>query len=179
ALDATSAFSSSDLLQISQKSATKACERDLASIRSAILTTGHPLVLMEATGLLNTITPVTLLKQLCLSNRKDLATRWKTRLVQYAILLQSAQLATRMLRFLRDKRMHLLNLEAQSKREWDPLKHPDWILVEIDANISIRQHQADMAVEMIRPPEEQNSIMQLNMGEGKSSLPTPPQHSRE
>ncbi|PVF94398.1 hypothetical protein CPB86DRAFT_818033 [Serendipita vermifera] len=172
-LDPTTPSPNSDLLQISQKSAIKAYERDFNSIRDAILTTAQPLSLMEATGILNMITPITILKQLSLSNRVALSTSWKVRLVQYAITLQSAQQVTRMLRFLREKRMHLFKFEAQNKRKWDPFKYPDWILVEIDANISIRQHQADMAMAMMEPPGDKNSIMQLNMGEGKSSVIVP------
>jgi hypothetical protein len=161
---------SADLIQSFQTSVQRVCEQSFASIHGALLNAGYPQNLLEATGVLSTITPVTLLKQLSLSNRVDLPNRWKNRLVQYAMTIQKAQTANRMLRLRQDDHMHLLNLEIQHQREWDPLNHPDWLLVEIDADISIRQNQADMAMEMIKPPEDRNSVMQLNMGEGKSSV---------
>ena len=48
--------------------------------------------------------------------------------------------------------------------------HPDWLL---ESNISIRQVQAQIAKEMISPSSSANSVLQLNMGEGKSSIIVP------
>ncbi|KAI7909537.1 hypothetical protein M9X92_011577 [Pyricularia oryzae] len=47
------------------------------------------------------------------------------------------------------------------------------LLMEIEGKITIRPIQMRIAAEMISPPGRQNSIMQLNMGEGKSSVIVP------
>jgi hypothetical protein len=53
------------------------------------------------------------------------------------------------------------------------LDHPDWLLLELENNILIRPEQAQIATEMISPSSGSNSIMQLNMGLGKSSVIVP------
>src|SRR5690606_708337 len=46
-------------------------------------------------------------------------------------------------------------------------------LLEIESNLMIRSAQADIAKEMLNPTSGKNSVMQLNMGEGKSSVIVP------
>ena len=50
---------------------------------------------------------------------------------------------------------------------WQPLDHPDWLLLEIDANILIRPTQVDVALATIFPASESNSLLQMNMGQGE------------
>ena len=61
--------------------------------------------------------------------------------------------------------------EAQDsgRQNWDIQEHPDWLLFEIENNLVIRSRQIQVATEMISPYSRQNSVSQLNMGEGKSS----------
>ena len=59
------------------------------------------------------------------------------------------------------------------QRDWDPTIHPDWLLIEIENNISIRRVQVQIAQEMISPSRGINSTLQLNMGEGKTSVIVP------
>lgn len=61
------------------------------------------------------------------------------------------------------------NREIRHGRERQPVGDPDWLLVEIDADICIRSDQMDVAKAMITP-NDGNTVMQLNMGEGKSSV---------
>ncbi|RAK78064.1 uncharacterized protein BO72DRAFT_477000 [Aspergillus fijiensis CBS 313.89] len=56
---------------------------------------------------------------------------------------------------------------------WDYMRYSDWILVEIDANMQIRQEQVTVALEMITPTSGSNSVLQMNMGQGKTSVITP------
>ncbi|KAG8739715.1 hypothetical protein FRC10_005234 [Ceratobasidium sp. 414] len=51
--------------------------------------------------------------------------------------------------------------------------HPDWLLVQIDGNFSVRTIQTQVASEMISPSSAASTILQLNMGEGKSSVIVP------
>jgi len=46
-------------------------------------------------------------------------------------------------------------------------------LIEIEANVMIRPEQYNVAVEMISPASQQSTVLQLNMGKGKSSLIIP------
>jgi hypothetical protein len=56
---------------------------------------------------------------------------------------------------------------------WDPLIYPTWLLLEIENNITIRKRQAEVALRMIEPEDGENAVLQLNMGEGKTSVITP------
>jgi hypothetical protein len=67
----------------------------------------------------------------------------------------------------------LSELENPGHQDWDPMLHPGWLLLEIENNILIRQDQALVSREMISPSSGSNSVMQLNMGLGKSSVIVP------
>ena len=56
---------------------------------------------------------------------------------------------------------------------WNPEKYPDWLLLEIDANIMIRPVQAEVAYQTASPASGSNSVLQLNMGQGKTSTIIP------
>ncbi|KIJ64285.1 hypothetical protein HYDPIDRAFT_28722 [Hydnomerulius pinastri MD-312] len=50
---------------------------------------------------------------------------------------------------------------------------PDWLLIQLEGNFLIRRIQAEVASEMISPQSCEGTAMQLNMGEGKSSVIVP------
>nr|WNZ75847.1 hypothetical protein [Trichoderma harzianum] len=57
---------------------------------------------------------------------------------------------------------------------WNPMdEDPDWLLLEIDSNILIRTDQIDVARAVINPSSGQNSVLQMNMGRGKTSCIMP------
>jgi hypothetical protein len=151
-----------------QKNTKEECAVEFCRLQSALL--HHNYALLEIAGILPAVTPISLLQQLSLINRKDLPENWKGQVVQYGVKLHDAKRAERMMRLFDAKQYSFLRLELQYRRQWDPLEFVDWLLVEIDTNLSIRPSQADMAKEMMCPPETQNLVMQLNMGEGKSSV---------
>ncbi|KAI1500635.1 hypothetical protein F5X99DRAFT_429300 [Biscogniauxia marginata] len=53
---------------------------------------------------------------------------------------------------------------------WDPMKYPESLLLEVESGIMIRDVQEEIAAHMRTPPNNKNAVMQLNMGEGKSSV---------
>ncbi|KAK0717274.1 hypothetical protein B0T26DRAFT_775322 [Lasiosphaeria miniovina] len=57
--------------------------------------------------------------------------------------------------------------------DWDLLEYPEGLLLEIEQNITIRPVQNKIAAAMRSPPGNKNAVMQLNMGEGKSSVIVP------
>lgn len=65
--------------------------------------------------------------------------------------------------------------ETQPHSNWRPCEHPEWILFEIEQNISIRPIQIKIAQRMMDPPNTitKHSVMQLNMGEGKTAVIVP------
>ncbi|KAK1509356.1 uncharacterized protein CCOS01_15450 [Colletotrichum costaricense] len=56
---------------------------------------------------------------------------------------------------------------------WQPSEHPDWLLLEIEANLMIRPDQVDVALATISPASGCNSVLQMNMGQGKTSCIIP------
>ncbi|KAL8690285.1 MAG: hypothetical protein Q9218_004235 [Villophora microphyllina] len=58
-------------------------------------------------------------------------------------------------------------------QHWNAVERPEWLLLEIDNDFLIRKLQVSVALEMIHPSGNCNALMQLNMGEGKSSVIIP------
>jgi hypothetical protein len=54
---------------------------------------------------------------------------------------------------------------------WKPIEHPGWLLLEIEANILIREDQVDVALATMSPVSRSNSVLQMNMGQGKLAPP--------
>lgn len=78
-----------------------------------------------------------------------------------------------MLKLFEANDMVRLSRELSYIRTWDPKQHPEWLLIEIDGDFSIRPEQASLAAKMLVPDNRDNAVMQLNMGEGKSSVIIP------
>ncbi|USP78848.1 hypothetical protein yc1106_06122 [Curvularia clavata] len=56
---------------------------------------------------------------------------------------------------------------------WSPLKHTDWLLLEIDGDVLLREEQVEVALATVLPPSGRNSVLQLQMGKGKTSCILP------
>ncbi|KAH0276074.1 hypothetical protein KCU91_g4106, partial [Aureobasidium melanogenum] len=89
--------------------------------------------------------------------------------------IASLQRAERMLVLYKKQNYNSLRKELRTpgREGWSAGEHPSWLLLEIENNITIRPLQAKVAKEMMFPKSETNSVMQLNMGEGKSSVIVP------
>ena len=68
----------------------------------------------------------------------------------------------------RDQHKLLEAWQNAGHENWSPLDLPDWLLLEIDSNILIRREQIDVAHAIISPASGKNSLLQMNMGKGKS-----------
>lgn len=107
--------------------------------------------------------------------QKDQWTRlpsvWKQRVVEYGLAIAELQRADRLLSCHEtDLVKELRNVGHES---WNPSTNPEWLLMECESGLLIRQVQQDIANLMMTPPLDQNATMQLNMGEGKSSVIVP------
>ncbi|KAI0025868.1 hypothetical protein F4780DRAFT_774718 [Xylariomycetidae sp. FL0641] len=99
----------------------------------------------------------------------------KRSLVNFGLVITRLQWLTRIRGALKrdDKRAVTLELRNRGHDNWEPLEKPDWLLMEIDSNILIRAEQVDVANAIIAPRSGMNSVLQMNMGQGKTSVIVP------
>ncbi|EGR48358.1 uncharacterized protein TRIREDRAFT_62633 [Trichoderma reesei QM6a] len=89
-----------------------------------------------------------------------------------AELQRLRRLRTAILR--RDQRGVEEELRNVGHENWDPAEeNPDWLLLELDSNILIRADQINVARATLNPASGENSLLQLNMGRGKTSCILP------
>ena len=133
-------------------------------------------LMLARSGLWPRISPRNLLEQLTLSQRHGLSAPWKKKLVDFGQAIAMLQRARRLSEL--SSQEHRAEYEREANNDgrsgWDPLENPDWLLVELESNLRIRPVQAEIAMEMLQPKSSQNCVMQLNMGEGKSSVSVVP-----
>ncbi|KAF8309218.1 hypothetical protein DL93DRAFT_2158528 [Clavulina sp. PMI_390] len=101
-----------------------------------------------------------LLTQLSLPDRTNLHQGWKLCLTEVAHSILMLQQARRLLAYVVGKDFLLLNKELAASAC-------------VDGNFLARPLQLSVARNMLRPPSRENSIQQLHMGEGKSSVIVP------
>ncbi|KAI9166341.1 BTB and MATH domain-containing protein [Paramyrothecium foliicola] len=130
-------------------------------------------VILTSGGFHPTISPVFFLQQLRNSNWSKLSKPWKDAIIEYGLAITALQKAKRLIQYQGDPIDLLRELENDGHLEWSPYEHPEWLLVECESEIMIRPAQQQVARQMMHPPKGNNAVMQLNMGEGKSSVIVP------
>jgi len=141
-------------------------------IMSSIVPQAENERMLAKSGLWPHISPRSLLERLTLSQRHLLSASWKGKLLDYAQAIAMVQRARRIseLSCEENRAEYEREVNNDGKSDWDPMENPDWLLVELESNLLIRQVQAEIATEMLEPGSKKNTVMQLNMGEGKSSV---------
>ncbi|KAF8492828.1 hypothetical protein F5888DRAFT_1857202, partial [Russula emetica] len=125
-------------------------------------------------GLWPRVTPRSLLHQLAQDHIATLPDRWKAVITRYAVFLLKYQQSRRLLELSsRQKHEELFREIDSMRRNVLAESTPDWLLVQIEANLVARPVQVAVAREMISPSSKRNISLQLNMGEGKSSVIVP------
>ncbi|QPH02366.1 hypothetical protein C2857_006575 [Epichloe festucae Fl1] len=125
-----------------------------------------------ATSQLPPVCAYSLLQQLMVPGH--LPPRWKVQLTRFADRVTQVQSCDRILKATKASSSSFLKeLQCLRPRQWDIEKHPEWLLFEVENNLRIRDTQAEVAQEVMSPRDAKNSILQLNMGEGKSSVIIP------
>ncbi|KAK2801761.1 hypothetical protein FQN51_005126 [Onygenales sp. PD_10] len=121
------------------------------------------------------ITPITLLEQLRTTSVVNFGKKMKDALIDYAVAITSLQRLLRMEDAHYKKNWQMLSEEHRNigHGNWEPSQYPDWLLFEIEANILIRDDQVDVALATISPTSGSNSVLQMNMGQGKTSCIIP------
>ncbi|KAL8767206.1 MAG: hypothetical protein Q9209_006211 [Squamulea sp. 1 TL-2023] len=127
-------------------------------------------------GLLPVLTPLTVLQILRNGGRAKNRGTIQAHLLSYAKSLVNLQ------QLLRIQDAHLQDDKIQLASErgnvahtgWNPEDNVDWLLLEIDFNLIIREDQLHVAQAMIASPSTtSNFVLQMNMGQGKSSVIIP------
>ena len=134
----------------------------------------HEKVVREA-GLWPALTPQSFLQLLSVHDSSLIDNRWRRCLVAFAEAMALHQRSERLLKLSGHKDVNGFFKEAEERgrENWDPLEFPAWLLMEVENNFSIRKIQAQVAQEMISRKPVGNFVLQLNMGEGKSSVILP------
>lgn len=124
-------------------------------------------------GLWPSISTVTLLEYLRSSVSISLfGDSMREALVAYALSITNLQRLIRIEEAIM-KGLKAKALEEQGNRgheNWNPIERSDWLLLEIDANILIRPGQVDVALATIAPASGANSVLQMNCGQGQSTI---------
>ncbi|KAK8093106.1 uncharacterized protein PG998_014507 [Apiospora kogelbergensis] len=120
-------------------------------------------------------TRITLLEQLQSHVRLSLDSGMKRMLTDLGVLITTLQKLRRMQGALIQGRndRFLEELSNEGHVGWNPVEYPEWLLIEIDSDLLIRPDQVKVAHAIISPKSERNSLLQMNMGQGKTSVVMP------
>ena len=140
-------------------------------VRTHLQLTLHTLA--QKARMLPRLSPTSILSYLAFGKVGDIPFKWKGSLVSYGLSLVALQRAERLVASATNTADLLGEIENPGHQDWDPMLHSEWLLLEVESNISIRQEQAQICNEMVSPSSGLNSVMQLNMGLGKSSVIVP------
>lgn len=100
---------------------------------------------------------------------------WRATLLALAETMSSLRRSERLLAYYDQNDVNNFFKEAENGPGdgWDTEAAPDWLLFEIENDLTIRQPQAAVAAEETSPSPPGNAVYQLNMGEGKTTVITP------
>lgn len=146
------------------ESALAQCEKHMEDAFRVIQGTLAPLRevddLMDMAGLWPCISPISLLQQLSTNGSVKLSTPWKRALISYGKAIAGFQRSERLLTYnkLGKEREFHSEVANTGHQEWDPMVHPDWLLIEIENNFLVRQVQNQIASEMMKPTSKKNQV---------------------
>jgi hypothetical protein len=121
------------------------------------------------------IVPTTLLQCLSSNSKVTVGPRIRSAIINYALAITSQQRLMRIEVAQRRNDTGQLTDELSNPghRYWKPSEHQDWLLLEIESNILLRPDQIEVALCTISPASGKNSVLQMMMGQGKSSCIIP------
>ena len=121
------------------------------------------------------IVPTTLLRSLSSNAKVNFGATIRSALIEYALSITALQRLIRIEAATRRKDPSQLADETSNPghKYWQPNEHPDWLLLEIESNMLLRPDQIDVALCTISPASGKNSVLQMMMGQGKSSCIIP------
>ncbi|PBP24232.1 hypothetical protein BUE80_DR004858 [Diplocarpon rosae] len=126
-------------------------------------------------GLWPSTKPMSILETLRFVSKNEFDDMVRGVVLDYALSITAYQRVCRLDDALQKNNKQRLAEEQENEghSNWDPKKYPDWLLLEIDANLLIRPDQVNVALATIAPESGSNSVLQMNMGQGKTSCIIP------
>jgi len=123
---------------------------------------------LQKGGMWPCITTITILETLRSTTGLKFSYGMRERIIEYALSITKLQ---RLLRiqdaYQNCDRKKLTDEHFNSGHtNWNPRDRPDWLLLEVDANLLIRASQVDVANATICPESGSNAVLQMNMGQG-------------
>ena len=130
---------------------------------------------LHRSGLVFRDSPLELVPQLFRRKLVENEYDWKDLLGALVIRWTEKQRLERCLQHLESGKTVYLEREWKNvgHTNWVPRYFVEWLILEAEGNFIIRPEQVEIALQMFEPPSEKNAVMQLNMGEGKSSVIVP------
>ncbi|KAF2003880.1 hypothetical protein P154DRAFT_589519 [Amniculicola lignicola CBS 123094] len=119
------------------------------------------------------ICPMFWLRRLNKRQFDQLSPAWKLVVVQYGLAVTQLQRARRLLALVDHPKELAEELRNRGHINWDPAEFPETLLLEAESEILVRPVQEEIARQMRQPLHGKNAVMQLNMGEGKSTVIVP------
>jgi len=147
-------------------------QNNLTSVRETLV---HGDGWLHSGGLLPDVTPVTLLEALpTLAAAQNPSSTFHA-IIKYAQSIAELQHLLRIQSaHQRQDAIQLANeTRHESQTKWQAKDYIDWLLLQIDFNLLIRRDQYEVAQAMITPLSGNNFVLQMNMGQGKSSVIIP------
>ncbi|KAF9011492.1 hypothetical protein BDZ89DRAFT_1077751 [Hymenopellis radicata] len=144
-----------------------ACADSFCSLVDALRPRSMMDVILDCGGLWPSLGPRVWLFQMTKARWASTEERWQNVLGVFSSTLLQVQQAARLKEF-------LMLIKVENCKPLDlslVLEHPDWTLIQIEGNFRARDIQIAVAREMFSPTS--SISLQLNMGEGKSSVIAP------
>lgn len=116
------------------------------------------------------ICPIFWLQRLQKRKFDQLSSAWKQVIVQYGLAVTQLHRARRLLALVDHPKELAEELRNRGHSNWNPNEFPETLLLEAESGILVRAVQEVIARHMRQPPNGENAVMQLNMGEGKSTV---------
>ncbi|KAI5863834.1 hypothetical protein GGS23DRAFT_516098 [Durotheca rogersii] len=121
------------------------------------------------------VTRVTVLEQLRSTANRDFGSGMKDAILSLALSITSLQKQIRMDSYQRLNEITRYEEERLNigHRNWRVEDYPEWLLLEVESNLLIRETQVEVALAIVSPESGASSVLQLNMGQGKTSCIIP------
>ncbi|EED21984.1 conserved hypothetical protein [Talaromyces stipitatus ATCC 10500] len=133
----------------------------------------HAHAVAFAAGQWPRIAPILFLEQLARQKWCRLSNDWKDCIVSYGVALTQLHRAARLCGLAGRKDDLIKQLQNHGHQNWDPRQYPESLLLEVENGIMIREVQQEIVIEIVNQTGGTNHVMQLNMGEKKSSVIVP------
>jgi hypothetical protein len=164
-------LSSNELTGLLQQYATKCRQHFLELSKKLVEFVRSCGDVAACTGHCPRVSPTFWLQQLNRDGFECLNEGWKSVVIKYGLAVTELHRAERLLTLAHLPQELAEELQNRGHQNWSPREFPETLLLEAESGILVRSVQEDIATQMRNPPDAKNSVMQLNMGEGKSLLP--------